>query len=113
MDKTQFIKMFQEFEEEFKSEGGYPLTISSDKSIDARIIIDEDGFIWIRDYESWRRAKTPINVQNIVEFRKSEIGGYYIICDDDTGLSIDDDIYYCIYGAPSGRGHAFGEFYNK
>ena len=66
MDKTQFIKMFQEFEEEFKSEGGYPLTISSDKSIDARIIIDEDGFIWIRDYESWRRAKILLYLRSSI-----------------------------------------------
>lgn len=90
-----------------------------DMNINTDITIDADGYIYIKEYAgsrgemSFRRAKTTVNVNHVVEFRgEVSLDCFYIICDDDTGLEIyRDGIYFCIDGSPSGTGTAFEHFY--
>ncbi len=93
-------------------------TIGKDMSINSRIVVDEDGYIWIReDHFSWNRVKTNINVSNIVEFRASDndIVCFYIICENNDGLAFEDEgdmgeIFYYVNGEPSGWGTVVEHF---
>lgn len=94
--------------------------LGKDMSVNTRLVIDEDGFIWIRDGGSgltWNRVKTNVNVLNIVEFRASDddYTSFFVICNDNNGFSFvaegeAGEIYYYENGEPSGRGTAFDHF---
>ena len=93
-------------------------TIGTDFSIDSQVLIDEEGVIWLREWNSWKRIKTAININNVIEFRHAEREewGFYIICADDTGLNVCQEepegaqFYYYIHAQPSGWGPATEHF---
>lgn len=121
MTTQEFIENFNKYCEKGFDDVDEPLTIGSDFSIDKRIVIDEAGFVWLREQQSWKRIKTSVNVNNVIEFRRAEqeCWGFYIICSDDTGFNICSEgpvadpymeIYYYLDGKPSGWGTAIEHF---
>lgn len=110
MTKDKFINTLKKWDKEYND--GNLIVVGSLEE-DGDVIVDDKGFIWINEFESWRRVKTSVNVTNIIAFRKSRYDNtYYIICSDDTGFMVDNgtEFYYCIDGRPSGYGSAFNHF---
>jgi len=108
MTTEEFITKFKKFSEDCFEDACYQPTIGSDSSINTEVFIDEEGFIWLRINRSWKRVKTSVNVNNVVEFRYSDTNQYgyekefFIICTDDTGFSvIDGAFYYCVDSEPT------------
>lgn len=110
MTVSEFVDTFKEWVERYGYSDYY--TIGTDFGDNFAVLVDEDGYIFMQEYESWRRVKTSVNVKNIVEFRKGfNDQEFFIICADDTGFSVDSDgIYFCEEGRPSGWGNAFDYF---
>ena len=111
MKIEEFISTMTEWCE--KTNNTYDFTIGKDMSVNTRITIDEEGFIWIRACESFKRVKTTVNVCDINEFRLSDFDEecFYVICNDDTGFEVhESEFYYCIDGQPSGWGSAVEHF---
>ena len=111
MKIEEFIEKLSDWCE--KTTNTYDFTIGKDMSVNTKITVDEEGFIWIRAYESFKRVKTTVNVRDINEFRMSDFDEkcFYVICDDYTGFEVhDSEFYYCIDGQPSGYGDAVEHF---
>ena len=84
------------------------VSVGKDMHVNTKVTVDEDGVIWIRVYDTFKRIKTAVNVCNIIEFRLDDWndGCFYIICSDDTGFEVcDEEIYYCVDGRPNGWGN--------
>ena len=60
-------------------------------AVNTKITVDDDGFVWIREYESFKRVKTTVNVHDISEFRRDDMDEkcFYVICNDNTGFMIE------------------------
>lgn len=57
----------------------YDSNIGTDMTVNTRIVIDDEGWIWLRASEALKRVKTNINVKDVVEFRKDD---YYTSLED-------------------------------
>ncbi len=119
MEVKEFISKYVKFFDKVIEQ--YSVSIGTDFSKNYRVLIDKEGFIWIRAFKSWKRVKTSVNINNVVEFRRGveKDEGFYIICSDDTGLEVkinafdgDLDIWYCIDGKRNDIGTAFA-YFNK
>jgi hypothetical protein len=116
MDYETFSSKWNEFCEKTKND--YDMKIGNDMSINTRITIDENGDVWVRAYESFKRVKTTVNLKDVVEFRWPDYrevpDSFYIICNDYSGFEVEGlEIYYCIDGQPSGDGSATEHFANS
>lgn len=94
------------------------ITIGNDFTINFSIIVDEDGYIHLRErltsaFEpSFRRVKTSICISNI-EFRKDDIqdDDFWLIDGDDAlQFSTDEGGLFCFYENGSNKGNAFYYF---
>ena len=111
MTTEDFIKTLKEWLAEIGWDDEY--TIGTDLSYNTDITIDDDGFIYLTQYEGFKRVLTPINTHNIVEFRHEvdKEYGFFVICKGDIALSFQTDgIYFCEDGTFSGFGTGFDHF---
>ena len=120
MDIGSFLQNLKEY----MPENIYDCKIGTDMRVNTRVVVDEAGWIWVRDAESFKRKRTSVNVQDVVEFRRddyyTEYGTFYIITTEDNGLEfsiekgfssqLDVEIYYCEDGKLSGYGTAVEHF---
>lgn len=105
MEKEVFIQQLMEH----LPDDVYDCKVGMDMTINSRVVVDDDGWIWVREAESFKRRKTSINVSDVVEFRRddyyTEYGSFYIITAEDDGLefsiqkgfssALDVEILYC------------------
>lgn len=68
MDKGSFVKKLKEY----LPENIYDCKIGTDMNVNTRVVVDEAGWIWVRDTESFKRKRTSVNVQDVVEFRRDD-----------------------------------------
>ncbi len=99
MDYETFSSKWNEFCE--KSNNDDDMKLGNDMSINTRITVDENGDIWVRDRNSFKRVKKAVNIKDIVEFRWDDSceEKFYIICSDYSGFEVhENEIFYCIDG---------------
>ena len=91
------------------------MSIGDDFSVNYHILVDNDGYIHLKQKHSFLRVKTSICIENI-EFRKElpEVseGSFYMI-NENNALFFDGDeeeFYFYENGEPSGWGSAFDHF---
>ena len=115
------FKSFKAQLEKYLPSPAVDCTIGEDLSVNTRITVDSDGFIHVRDRNSFKRRKTSINVQDVVEFREDDFYTrdsanytFYIIAKNDSGLQIECsekiEIYYCENGQTTEDGTAVEHF---
>lgn len=77
MEKEVFIQQLMEH----LPDDVYDCKVGMDMTINSRVVVDDDGWIWVREAESFKRRKTSINVSDVVEFRRddyyTEYGSFY------------------------------------
>jgi len=91
------------------------ISIGNDFSINYHILVDEDGYIHLKQRNSFLRVKTSICIKNI-EFRKEvpevQENSFYMI-NEKNALFFDgyeEEFYFYENGEPSGWGPAFDHF---
>lgn len=101
MEKPEFISTMWDYYQESglgsgANEHNVYLTVGDERNANTNIFVDENGDIWVADYQSVKRVKTSINVEDVVEFRFDEYGSdsiepcFFIICKDYSGLMFCD-----------------------
>ena len=88
------------------------ISIGNDFGINYHILIDNDGYIHLKQKYSFLRVKTSICIKN-VEFRKEVEDGSFFMINENNALFFcedEEEFYFYENGEPSGWGTAYEHF---
>lgn len=90
------------------------ITVGDDFGVNYALLVDADGYVHLREEDSFIRVKTSICI-NDIEFRKDDLNecSFFMITRDNNALfyaAEEDTFYFYTNGRPSGWGSAFEHF---